>query len=167
MVRYLDIWDTLNSQGDHNAVYRNIITSIMQFPRLQHFPIVISGRTRLLRNSELWNDRTYSWFDSNEWKHNQVLTREAVPKIRSEDIEIYWPELEILKRLKAQKFTLAVETPWATDISSLVELMGLILRSLNRCNLMMYRWHLSQPPPSRHKALKLSKPHKAKLVTGP
>ncbi|KAF8850849.1 hypothetical protein BDZ45DRAFT_751283 [Acephala macrosclerotiorum] len=110
MVRYLDIWDTLNHQGDDNAGYRDIITSIMHFSGLQRLRIVVSWG---MRRSGLWSDRTYLWFDQNEWKHNGTLTKQAVPKMRSKDIERYWPEYEVLKNLKAQKFTLAVETPWA------------------------------------------------------
>lgn len=110
MVRYLDIWDTLNFQGDDNAGYRDFITSIMHFSGIQHLRIVVSlGMCR----SRLWSDRTSSWFDQNEWKHDGTLTKQAVPKMRSEDIERHWPEYEVLKNLKAQKFTFAVETPWA------------------------------------------------------
>jgi hypothetical protein len=110
MVRYLDIWDTLNLQGDNNAGYRDIITSIMHFSGLQHLRIVFSWG---VHRSGLWSDRTYSWFDQNEWKLDGTLTEQAVPKMRSEDIERHWPEYEVLKNLKAQEFTLAVETPWA------------------------------------------------------
>jgi hypothetical protein len=110
MVRYLDIWDTLNLQGDDNAGYRDIITSIMHFSGLQHLRIVVSWG---IRHSGLWSDRTYSWFDQNEWKHNGTLTKQAVPKMRSEDVERHWPEYEVLRNLKTQKFTFAVETPWA------------------------------------------------------
>ncbi|KAE8446031.1 hypothetical protein EG329_012539 [Mollisiaceae sp. DMI_Dod_QoI] len=108
MVRYLDIWDTLNLQEEDNAVYRDIITSIRHFPGLQHLRIVVS--CGVLR-ARLWNDRTYSWFDPNEWRHGKP-TEQALPKMRSEDIEKHWPEYEVLKTLKAQKFTLAVDTPW-------------------------------------------------------
>jgi hypothetical protein len=109
MVRYLDIWDTLNLQGDNSAGYRDIITSIVHFSRLQHLRIVLSWDI----HSRLWSDRTHSWFDANEWTHDGTLTKHAVPKMRSEDIERHWPEYEVLKNLKAQKFTLAVETIWA------------------------------------------------------
>lgn len=108
MVRYLDIWDALNIQGYNNAGYRDIVTSIMHFSGLQHLRIVVSWDVCYLRN-----DRTLSWFDQNEWKHDRTLTKQAVPKMRSEDIERHWPEYEVLKNLKAQKFTFAVETPWA------------------------------------------------------
>ena len=101
MVRYLDIWDTLNLQGADNTGYRDILTSIMHFSGLQHLRIVISW------GFGLWNDRHCSWFDQNEWKLNGTLTKRAVPKIRSEDIEMHWPEYEVLKNLKAQTFTLA------------------------------------------------------------
>jgi hypothetical protein len=109
MVRYLDIWDTLNLQADDNARYRDIITSIMYFSGLQHLRIVLSWD---ICRSGLWSDRARSWFDPNEQKYDGTLTKQAVPKMRSEDIERYWSEYEVLKDLKAQKFTLAVETPW-------------------------------------------------------
>jgi hypothetical protein len=110
MVRYLDVWDTLNLQGSDNAIYQDIIASIVHLSGLQHLRIVVSWD---MRRSGLWTDRTYSWFDQNEWTQSGTLTQRAVPKMRSEDIERHWPEYEVLKNLKAQKFTLAVETPWA------------------------------------------------------
>lgn len=38
--------------------------------------------------------------------------------MRSDDIEMRWPEFEALKNLKAQKFTLAVETAHADEENS-------------------------------------------------
>ncbi|CZR56437.1 uncharacterized protein PAC_06325 [Phialocephala subalpina] len=113
MVCYLDIWDTLDLQGDDNAGYRDIITSLMHFSGLQHLRIVVSWGG--IRHPGLWSDRTYSWFDQNEWKPDGTLTKQAVPKMRSEDIESHWPEYEILKNLNAQKLTFAVNPPWADE----------------------------------------------------
>lgn len=47
ILRYLDIWDTLNGQGEEIAGYQEIITSIMQFPDLLHL------RLKRRRNSHL------------------------------------------------------------------------------------------------------------------
>lgn len=103
MVRYLDIWDTLNLQGADYAGYRKILTSVMHFSCLQHLRIVISWGFGLL------DDRRCLWFDQNEWKPNGTLMKRAVPKLRSEDIEMHWPEYEVLKNLKARNFTLGLE----------------------------------------------------------
>ena len=100
MVRYLDIWDTLNFRA------AGILTSIMHFPGLQHLRIVVSWGVGLWNG----NDRLCSsWFDQNEWNSNGTLTESAVPKMRSANIHVHWPEHEVLKNLKAQTFTLAVE----------------------------------------------------------
>jgi hypothetical protein len=109
MVRYLDIWDTLNLQGDESRRYRDVLRSISHFSHLQHLRIVLSAG--VLRSS-VWSDRTRSWFDASEWSHRGDLKEDAIPKIRTEDIESHWPEYEVLKSLKAQKFTLAVESIW-------------------------------------------------------
>jgi hypothetical protein len=112
MVRYLDIWDTLNLSWDNKAEYRDILASVMHFSGLQHLRIVVDWG---LRKSGLWSARTSSWFDDNDWKQDGTLKEDAVPKMRSEDIEKHWPEYEILKNLKTQKFTLATapEHLWA------------------------------------------------------
>ncbi|PMD61955.1 uncharacterized protein K444DRAFT_611171 [Hyaloscypha bicolor E] len=107
MVRYLDIWDTLNVQGEDIAGYREIITSIMQFPGLLHLRIVVSWG---IRHMGLWSDRTFSWLDATEWNANGTPKEDAIPKMRAEDIDLHWPECDVLKKLKAQKFTLAVIT---------------------------------------------------------
>lgn len=111
MVRYLDIWDTLNVQGEDIAGYREIVTSIMQFPDLLHLRIVVSWG---IRQEGLWSDRTFSWLDATEWKPNGAPKAVAIPKMRAENIDLYWPECDVLKKLKAQKFTLAVTT-FSTD----------------------------------------------------
>jgi hypothetical protein len=103
MVRYLDIWDTMNLQVDDNPGYRDILTSIVHFSCLQHFRIVISWGFGLM------DDRRFLWFDQNEWESNGTLMKRAVPKMRSEDIEMHWPEYQVLKNLQAQTFTLALE----------------------------------------------------------
>ena len=105
MVHYLDIWDTLNLQGDDNAGYRDVLTSIMHLSCLQHLRIIISC------GNWLWNERHSSWFDQNALNPNRSIMKRAVPKMRSEDIEKHWPEYEVLKNLKAQTFTLAMEHP--------------------------------------------------------
>jgi hypothetical protein len=105
MVRYLDVWDALNVQGEDIAGYREIITSIIQFPGLLHLRIALSwGR----RQEGQWSDRTFSWLDATEWNANGTLKENAIPKMRVENIDLYWPECDVLKKLKAQKFTLAV-----------------------------------------------------------
>jgi hypothetical protein len=108
MVRYLDIWDTLNVQGEDIAGYKEIITSIMQFPDLLHLRIVISWGTRL------WSDRTSSWLDASERNGNGTAKEDAIPQMRAEGIDLHWPECDVLKKLKAQKFTLAV-TSFSAD----------------------------------------------------
>ena len=100
MVRYLDVWDTLNLQA-HDSRYRDIITTISHFSRLQHLRIVLSWG--------ILSDRTRSWFHASEWTPDGGFKEHAIPKMRFEAIKSHWPEYEVLKNLKAQKFTLAVE----------------------------------------------------------
>ena len=76
--------------------------SISRFSCLQHLRIVLSWG--------ILSDRPRSWFDASEWTHDGDLKEHAIPKMRSEDIKSHWPEYEVLKNLKAQKFTLAVES---------------------------------------------------------
>ncbi|KAN0095145.1 hypothetical protein V8E51_015856 [Hyaloscypha variabilis] len=111
MVQYLDIWDTLNAQGEDIAGYRKIITSIMRLPGLLHLRIVVSWGIRRLG---LWSDRTFSWLDATEWNANGTPKEGAIPKMRADNIDLYWPECDVLKKLKAQKFTLAATT-FSTD----------------------------------------------------
>lgn len=108
MVRYLDIVDSLNFRCHDRTGYRDILTSIMNFPHLEHLRIVV-----------LWDSRRAMrcptgplWFDANELTDDGTLTKDAVPKMRSENIEMRWPEYETLNNLKAKKFTLATETVW-------------------------------------------------------
>ena len=107
MVRYLDIWDTLNFQGHESDRYRDIIMSISHFSRLQHLRIVLSWG--------ILSDRTRSWFDASEWTHDGDLKEHAIPKMRSEAVKSHWPEYEVLKNLKAQNCTLAVESVSGVD----------------------------------------------------
>lgn len=100
MVRYLDIWDILDVKGEDVTGYRETINSIRQFPGVLH-----------LRISVTWGDRqlidpTFSWLDATEWD-NGAPRQEAIPKMRAEDLELHWPEYGVLKKLKADKFTLA------------------------------------------------------------
>jgi len=105
MIRYLDVWDTLNLQGENKNGYRDIITSVMHLSSLQHLRIVVcSGFSQ----SGIWSNRVQSWFDQGDWAHDKQLKEQAVPKIRSINIERHWPEYEVLKNLKAQKFTLTM-----------------------------------------------------------
>lgn len=108
LVRYLDIWDTLNLQEDNKDIYQDAIGSAIHFTGLQHLRIVVS---KGVCRSGLWSDRLYSWFDQNDWKRNRSLKQQAIPKIRRDDLERWWPEYELLKNLTAQKFTLAVDSP--------------------------------------------------------
>ena len=101
MVRYLDIWDSLDLQGSQSDLYRDIVMTISHFSHLQHLRIILSG---------VLNHRTRSWFDTIDWAPNGSLKQNAMPKMRHDDIESHWPEYEALKILKARKFTLACET---------------------------------------------------------
>ena len=117
MVRYIDIWDSMDFQGEDNAIYQYFITSITQFSSIRHLRIVLAWS---INHSRQGRDRIQSWFNRDEWlqswfnsddrSHKGALKKHAVPKMRSEEVERYWPEYEILKNLKAEKFTLAVET---------------------------------------------------------
>ena len=118
MVRYLDIWDTLNLAVDNAAEYREILSRVTCFSSLQHLRIVVDwGLRDIIGDTATWNPRTTSWFDENEWKQDGKLKEDAVPKMRSEDIEKHWPEYEVLMNLKAQKFTLAASADhaWAVN----------------------------------------------------
>ena len=101
MVRYLDIWDTLDLQGHESDRYRDIILSISRFSRLQHLRIVLAW--------SFLKDRPRLWFDASDLTPNGDLKKHAIPKMRSEGIKSNWPEYESLKILRAQKFTIAIE----------------------------------------------------------
>jgi hypothetical protein len=107
MVRYLDIWDTLNLQEVESDRYRDILMSILHFSHIQHLRIVLDVG---LSYTGVRSNRTNSWLDVDEWTQDGKFKKHAVPKMRSEDIESHWPEYEVLKNMKIQKFTLAVET---------------------------------------------------------
>ncbi|MCJ1471533.1 hypothetical protein MMC13_000173 [Lambiella insularis] len=102
MVRYLDIWDILNLQGHQKDEYRDIIKSVSQFSHLRHLRIVLTGGILI--------NRTRSWFHASDWTLSGKLKKSAVPIMRFEDIQSYWPEYEVLKTFKAKKFTLAVDS---------------------------------------------------------
>jgi hypothetical protein len=107
MVRYLDVWDELNLQGDDRDGYQAMIKSISHLSCLWHLRIVLAW-TPLSKIH--WSNRIRSWFDTSDWTHDGRLKEAAVPKMRHEALETYWPEYEVLKTLRAQKFTLAVVT---------------------------------------------------------
>ena len=113
MIHYLEILDSLNVQGDDNARYQDIVKSISHLPRLQHLRIVLSWG---MFPPRYWTARITSWFEPGDcklvavWTNVRELKKHAVPKMRSEAIGTHWPEYEILKGLKATKFTLAVES---------------------------------------------------------
>jgi hypothetical protein len=107
MVRYVDILDTFNLHGDNNEMYMSLIANLSQFPHLHHLRIVLSWG---LHPSNPFVNRVRWWFDANEWTaRGGNLKVDAVPKLRSQDVELHWPEYNILKSLKAQKFTLALD----------------------------------------------------------
>ena len=101
MVRYLNVWDTLNVRGHEFDKYRDIITNVSHFPSLQHLRLVLSRGLQELR---------HPWFDASDWTYDGELKQNATPKMRFEDIKSLWPDYEVLKNLKAQKFILAVES---------------------------------------------------------
>jgi hypothetical protein len=111
MVRYLDVWDELNLQGHDPDEYQAMIKSISHFSCLRHLRIVLSctSTSASPSRSEIhWSNRIRSWFDTSDWTHNGRLRQDAVPKMRHEALETYWPEYKVLKTLRAQNFTLAV-----------------------------------------------------------
>jgi hypothetical protein len=102
MVRYMDVWDHLGFQSVESCRYQKIIANLTHMPHIQHVRIVLSPVSV---------GHLLSWFDANELSLDGTLRyKHAVPKMRSEDIERHWPEYEILKNLKARKFTIALET---------------------------------------------------------
>lgn len=109
MVRYLDVWDDLNFQSDHRDGYRAIIKSISHLSRLRNLRIVLANGMAYpsIRVKNL-NHRLCSWFDASDWTQDERVKEDALPKIRHEALRMYWPEFEVLKTLRTQKFTLAV-----------------------------------------------------------
>jgi len=107
MVRYLDVWDELNLQGNDRDGYKAMIKSISHLSCLWHLRIVL---TSIPSNEIHLSNRIRSWFDTSDWTHDGRPKKDAVPKMQHEALETYWPEYEILKTLRAQKFTLAVVT---------------------------------------------------------
>jgi hypothetical protein len=106
LVRYLDLWDTLNLQEFEKDKYQDILRSIVFFPCVQHLRIVVDSNEY---PPGRWNNRTRSWFDTDEWTDLQFsfLKDDAIPKLRNIDMNTHWPEYGVLKTLKAQNFTLA------------------------------------------------------------
>jgi len=100
LVRYLDIYDSFDVKGYDVAGYRKVITKIAQLPGLLHLRIVVTWGWQHLSNP------SFSWLDPSEWEDG-APKEAATPKMRAENIDLHWPEYNVLKSLKAEKFTLA------------------------------------------------------------
>ncbi|KAF2665896.1 hypothetical protein BT63DRAFT_43424 [Microthyrium microscopicum] len=123
MVSYLDIWDSLNLKDmelspGRQQKFKYQIKDFDMFPSLQHLRIVLSFRLpKLVNTNEDSEDEpelpAHPWFDpgdffvdpvSDEWE----IKEEAVPKMRREHLEDFWPEYDALQKLKVPHFTLAM-----------------------------------------------------------